>query len=273
MSRRADVRRDGRGEPAARRRRSPALPEIRESARPSPCASSTVHRRRVAAAHPARARRGGPDTRAAGVEKLSPPLDQLSTGLGPLAHASQSGLPALDDSLNELRPLLTHLSPVLRNLNPFIQYADLYQPEIEAAFANDAVIGEASAPTTNENPSSTALLHYVRGLAGPVSPGSLSLQTTRYGVDRANAYAAPGAFDRLESGLLTLEPSSCANPTPGVGGPPNATVSQDTLGLIEELGIDGAGSGAGVAAPPCAGQAAQSFGGLTSTFPHVVAAP
>jgi len=203
---------------------------------------------------------------------VSPNLAHLAAGLGPLTQASRSGLPALDDVLGQLRPLLGALSPVLRNLNPLLAYGDLYQPEVEAFFANGAATGEAATTVANEALGNTTSLHYVRGLAGPLNPSSLSWQSSPYGANRANAYAAPGAFNRLANGLLTLDTASCTNPTPGVAGPANATVSQDTLGLITALGIAGSGSAGGAAAPPCNGQPAQTFAGLTSTFPQVRAA-
>lgn len=201
-----------------------------------------------------------------GVEKLSPPLDQLFTGLGPLAHASQSGLPALDDSLNELRPLLTNLSPVLRNLNPFIQYADLYQPEIEAAFANDAV----STENTAGSDVGTQVVHIARAFAGPLNIGSLAVQQHPYGSDRSNPYALPGAFNQLASGLATYDAATCSNPTPTATGPANAFVNAYALGLFARFGVSNPTGTP--AAPACKGQAPLTFNGVTTTFPHVLEA-
>ena len=183
------------------------------------------------------------------------------------------GLPALDRVLGQLAPLLGALSPVLRNLNPLLTYGDLYQPELEAFFANGAATSEAALPTATEFPGSTITLHYLRALIGPLNPSTFALQSQRDGIARANAYAAPGAFNRLARGLETLDASNCARPTPGVSGPANVEVTQETLGLITALGIAGSGSNGNVAAPACQGQTAQGFAGLTSTFPHLTAAP
>jgi virulence factor Mce-like protein len=208
-----------------------------------------------------------------GLRSLSPSLRQLLAGLGPLTAAAARGLPAVNGVLADLAPLLGALSPVLRNLDPLLAYGDLYQPEVEALFANGAATSEAALPTSTEFPGSTITLHYLRALLGPLNPSTFALQSQRDGSARANAYATPGAFNRLAHGLETLDPSNCARPTPGVSGPPNAEVTQETLGLITALAVAGSGSNGNVAAPACAGQPAQSFEGLTSTFPHLTAAP
>ncbi len=206
------------------------------------------------------------------LQALSPSLERLAVGLGPFSRASDTGLPALDQALGQLEPLLGALSPVLRNLNPLLSYLDLYQPELEAAFANGAASAEATTTTTNELPGSTDVLHYLRALSGPLNPASQALQHPTFGSTRTNPYPAPGAFSQLASGLEVLETSNCSNLTPGVTGPPSANVSQATLTLITKLGIVGSGSNGNVPAPTCKGQPPQTFEGLTSTFPHVVAA-
>ncbi len=206
------------------------------------------------------------------LRNLSPGLRQLLADIGPLTAVSARGLPALDGVLANLAPLLGALSPVLRNLDPLLAYGDLYQPELEALFANGAAISEATLPTTTEFPGSTTTLHYLRALLGPLNPSTFALQSQRDGSARANAYAAPGAFSDLAGGLQTLDTSSCARPTPGISGPPNADVTGETLALITALDIAGSGSNGTVAAPACKGQPAQSIDGLTSTFPHLTAA-
>jgi len=202
-----------------------------------------------------------------GVERLSPPLDRLLTGLGPLAHASTSGLPALDDALNELRPLLKSLSPVLRNLNPVLQFADLYQPELESAFANDA----AGTQFTTGSGVASLTVHAARAFAGPLNVGSLAIQQQRYGSDRSNPYALPGAFNALATGLATYDTGSCSNPTPTATGPASGDVSQYALGLFDRFDVTNASGKA--TAPPCKGQAPLTFNGLSTTFPHVLEAP
>ncbi len=206
------------------------------------------------------------------LQTLSPSLEHLLVGLGPLTTASKAGLPALDDVLAQLRPLLGALSPVLRNLIPLIAYAELYRPELQAFLANSAAASQQSTNLVEINSSSTASLHFARALLGPANPSSFALQSGQpYGFSRANGYTAPGAFNQLATGLPTLDPATCSNPTPGVSGPPNSSVSQRTLDLITVLGMVGTGSNGNVPAPPCVGSAPLSFAGLSSTFPHVLA--
>ena len=204
-----------------------------------------------------------------GLQAISPSLERLLTGLGPLTNASATGLPALDSALRQLAPLLGATSPVLRNLNPLLAYTDLYQPELQAFFGNVAAATEASSGTS-EIASSQVPLHYLRGLSGPVNPASLVAALQRFGSDRSNAYAAPGAFNQLATGLSTLDTASCANATPTIGGPPIATVTQYTIDLLNAMHV--AGVNGVTPAPACKGQAPQTFAGITSTFPHVLAA-
>ncbi len=163
------------------------------------------------------------------LQALSPSLERLATGLGPFARASDVGLPALDQVLRQLEPLLTAVSPVLHNLNPLLSYIDLYQPEVQAAFANAGAASQATATSSNELPGSASALHYLRAMSGPLNPASQALQKPTFGTTRINPYPAPGAYNQLASGLSVLDSSSCSNPTPGVTGPPNANVSADTL--------------------------------------------
>ncbi len=204
------------------------------------------------------------------LQRLSPPLASLLNGLGPLSSASVRGLPALDGVLGELRPLLGALSPLLRNLNPLLQFGDLYQSELEAFFANTAAATEAH--NNSSDVPAGPQLHYLR-VTAPLNPESLSVSGQRTGSGRSNGYPLPGAFANLASGLPQLDSSTCGNPTPGVSGPPNAVVSQQTLDLITQLGIAGTGPNAPVPAPPCRQQTPLTFQGQSLLFPHVLEAP
>ncbi len=200
---------------------------------------------------------------------LAPPLARLTTGLGPLTQAARSGLPSLDAVLTQLRPVLDAATPTLDDLNPLLTYADLYQPEIDAFFANVASVSEAIGPVNNEAPASNQLLHYIRGEAGPLNPASLGPQTFQYGSDRTNPYAPPAAAESLASGLPSFTSSHCANPTPTLATSPTAGVSQAELQLFTALGIARADSGSQTAAPPCTAAPTVTFEGLSTTFPHV----
>ena len=111
-------------------------------------------------------------------------------------------------------------------------------------------------------------IHYLR-VTTPLNPESLSVSGTRTGSGRSNAYTLPGAFAHLAQGLPVLQTATCSNPTPGIGGPPNATVSQTILDQIVGLGVAGVGPNAPVPAPACKAQAPLSFGGGSLLFPHV----
>ena len=205
-----------------------------------------------------------------GTQALSPGLDRLLTGLGPLTQASKRGLPALDSSLGDLAPLLGQLSPVLRNLNPLLQFGGLYQSELEAFFAN--VTAATQAHNVSSDVPTAPQIHYLR-VTTPLNPESLSVSGQRAGSGRSNAYQLPGAFAHLGQGLPMLQSATCSNPTPGISGPPNATVSQAILDQIVALGIAGTGPNAPVPAPPCKVQAPLAFDGQSLLFPHVNEAP
>lgn len=204
------------------------------------------------------------------VSNLAPDLRGLLVGLGPLTKASRSGLPAFDTTLAELTPLLGSLNPVLRNLNPLLRFGDLYQPELDAFFANTVAATQAQ-NLSSENPA--AQLHYLR-TTNPLGPESLAVFANRIGSNRTNAYTLPGTFAHLASGLGVFDSRGCSNGTPAVDGPPNAQVSQATINLIYQLNVAPAPGGPGtVPTPPCTQQGPLTFGGSTSLYPHVGADP
>ena len=204
------------------------------------------------------------------VRAAAPDLEGLLSALGPLTRASRTGLPAFDSALSELDPLIGQLNPVLRNINPLLRFGDLYQRELTAFFANTVAATQAQG-LPSENPS--AQLHYLR-TTNPLGPESLAVFSHRIGTNRTNAYALPGAFAHLQSGLGVFDSRGCSNPTPPVVGPPNSQVSQSVLDLIKQLNVASVPGQAGnVPAPPCAQQAPLGFGGINSLYPHVTADP
>ena len=203
------------------------------------------------------------------VRAVAPDLQGLLVTLGPLTTAARRGLPAFDRALAELDPLLGSLNPVLRNLNPLLRFGGLYQRELEAFFANTVAATQAQ-NLPSENPG--AQLHYLR-TTNPLSPESLAVFGRRIGSNRTNAYALPGTFAQLGSGLPVFDSRACGNATPGVAGPPNSYVSQAVLDLIQQLHVAGSSSSGGVPTPPCKQQGPLSFGGTTSLYPHVTADP
>jgi hypothetical protein len=64
--------------------------------------------------------------------------------------------------------------------------------------------------------------------------------------------------------------SGCGNAVPSVSGPPNETVSQETIEQIQGFKVANKPGGPNeVAAPPCLQQGPFTFNGRTSQFPHV----
>ena len=79
---------------------------------------------------------------------LAPDLKGLVKDVGPLTTVSRRGLPALERSLDDTRPLLARLDPYLRDLQPVFDYLGLYKREITAFFANDSAATQATDPSS-----------------------------------------------------------------------------------------------------------------------------
>jgi phospholipid/cholesterol/gamma-HCH transport system substrate-binding protein len=205
------------------------------------------------------------------LETVAPDLEALLVGLGPLTQASVKGLPAADAVVGDLRPVLTAATPVLRNLIPVLQAGDFYQPEILSFFANTTAATQAH-DNASELPAGTPQLHYLR-TTNPLNPEGLAVFSQRVGINRTNAYALPGTYSKLATGLPVYDTRGCSNPTPAVIGPPNAYVSQSTIDSIYQLGIAGMPGGPPPPAPSCISQGPFPLNGMLSTFPHVTLAP
>ncbi|HEV3284829.1 MAG TPA: MlaD family protein [Solirubrobacteraceae bacterium] len=199
---------------------------------------------------------------------FAPPFNSFLTALGPLTTAARTGLPAFGKSLELTTPILENLRPVLHNLDPFLQYTGQYVPELQAFFANLTAASQVSAGNANtlgRGPKQHVLL-----AMSVLSPESLATYPSRIGTDRANAYPLPGAYHALASGLPVFSNSGCGNAVPSVSGPPNETVSQETIEQIQGFKVANKPGGPNeVAAPPCLQQGPFTFNGRTSQFPHV----
>ena len=126
---------------------------------------------------------------------LAPDLRGLFRDLGPLVTVSRTGLPALERSLDDTRPLLRRIEPFLRTLEPTFAYLSLYRREIAAFFANDAAVTQASDPT----PSSSGPLNYLRTLQ-PLNPEVLAAYPRRLQTNRSNPYSSPARTRRWAAG-------------------------------------------------------------------------
>ena len=194
---------------------------------------------------------------------ISPDLRNLFTQLGPLITASRTGLPAGERVIDDLRPLLGQLDPTLRELNPILDFLGLYRRELSAFFANSVSATQARPQASEER--------YLR-TTNPLNPENLAAYPRRVGTNRSSAYAMPGAFDKLRSGLDVFSTESCDNGTPSRA---DTTPGPD---LPAEL-LDRVKSFAFPAGPnpsqggPCRQQGEFDFGGRTTQFPQVTRAP
>ncbi|HEY6780878.1 MAG TPA: MlaD family protein, partial [Thermoleophilaceae bacterium] len=163
----------------------------------------------------------------AALDRASGDFRDLFTALGPTISASRQGVPALERTLAQVPPLLDDFQPFLRNIDPIVRYLGLNKREITALLGN--FVGATGAIDTSE-PNQP---HYLRATA-PLGPQSLSFLPHPLGSSRSNAYAVPGAFDRLASGLPVFDSRQCANGDPiprpidpaDVAAPPNATPTE-----------------------------------------------
>src|SRR4051794_22457790 len=209
--------------------------------------------------------------------ELSPTLEQLSllapdakaffTDLGPLITASQKGLPALEDFLDQFRPFLGEFDTPLRQLNPILKYIGAYRSELRAFFTNVPAATQATdRPVNAKGP-----VHYLRTL-NPVNPENLAQYPHRLGSNRNNAYELPGGYlDLAKNQRKTYETRSC-----GSGGTP--TIQPDPADPINSL-INGIlkftfTTAGPTPAPPCIQQGPNSTAGAKAgQYPHLSADP
>lgn len=199
---------------------------------------------------------------------IAPDLRGLFRDLGPLVAVSREGLPALERTLDDTRPLLARLEPFLRNVEPILGYLGLYRREIAAFFANDA----AATQVTDLPPGASQPLHYLR-TTNPVNPEVLAAYPRRLPSNRSNPYAEPGASTQLPRGLPVFGEYLCENTGPpsfvapvdpsavpelldptALPDPVDALLSPGLRALIQEFVFAGSADGS-VPAPPCREQA------------------
>jgi len=195
------------------------------------------------------------------LERLAPSFETVMTALGPLARASQTGVPALDSFLavsahagpGAAKTLFTSLTPFLGQLVPVFDYLGAYRRELAAFFAN------ATASTQGQalGFSTSALVHYLRASA-PLSPESLTAQPVRPYSNRSNAYQVPGGAksltgttNQLGTALDVFGAYLCtSHPLPAIPTTPNSVAFQSELPLFY-----GGGDATKVPTPACNSQA------------------
>jgi phospholipid/cholesterol/gamma-HCH transport system substrate-binding protein len=123
------------------------------------------------------------------VRRLAPHAKQLFDNFDPLIKASATGLPALHDFLDQLRPALVALDPFLANLNPVVRYLAAYRGTIGDFFAGaSATAAGRLQPGSFSEPGSTG--HALRTI-NTFSAESLGMYPNRLPTNRGNSYIGP----------------------------------------------------------------------------------
>jgi phospholipid/cholesterol/gamma-HCH transport system substrate-binding protein len=193
---------------------------------------------------------------------LAPDLRALFTDIGPLVDASEKGLPATQEFLDQLHPLLAEFDGPLKQLNPILDGAGLYKNEIAAFFANSAAATQATAAT----PGTAEPAHYLR-TSNPLNPEMLAQYPKRLSTNRTNPYPFPGDSLSLKDGLSSFETRQCTGQTltPTLGPAVDGVLTQTLRDNILKFAL----SNGNISAPPCKQQARFSLNGQLTQFPQV----
>src|SRR3954452_23827805 len=203
---------------------------------------------------------------------LAPDLKGLFKDIPPLVDASKSGLPALENFLDEFRPFLGEFDAPLRQLNPILRFIGAYRNELRSFLSNVPAATQAvDRPLNAKGP-----VHYLRTL-NPVNPENLAQYPHRIGSNRNNAYELPGGYlDLANNQRKTYETRACGNGNPTIEPPDPANPIASLLNGIEQFTFGNAvGQTAGKAtAPPCIQQGRNSAGGaVAGQYPRLAADP
>ena len=122
----------------------------------------------------------------ADLRALAPDLKATFESIDPLIEVSRTGLPALNETLREARPLLAANGAFLEQLNPILSWLELYQHQV-ADFLMGVPQGTAdTVPTGNPN----EVGHYLRQ-SGPIGIENFGFFRDRYEENRGNTYLEP----------------------------------------------------------------------------------
>jgi phospholipid/cholesterol/gamma-HCH transport system substrate-binding protein len=142
----------------------------------------------------------GPTVRDVGA--LAPDLESLFRDLDPLIKESKTGLPAAARFLTGAAPAFEGLHTFLPELNPIISYANYHQMTIAGFISQGAAALAGGGPEQGQE-------HYFPQM-GIINDVSLAIRQSRPPFERANAYYAPNALERLRP-LGTIESFDCSN--------------------------------------------------------------
>jgi hypothetical protein len=147
----------------------------------------------------------------------------------------------------------------LRNADPMVRYIGLFKPEITGFFGNVTAATQA-ADTQSPNATGQAL-HYIRA-SQTLTPSELAFYPRPLGIERDNAYRAPGAYKRLANALTVMNASGCLNGNPAL---PSSASPADLVALIQQNVFRT--TGRNVAAPSCLAQG--PIPGFSGLFPQL----
>jgi phospholipid/cholesterol/gamma-HCH transport system substrate-binding protein len=200
------------------------------------------------------------------LKAISPDLKGLFRDIGPLITVSKPGLPALERTLDQTKPLLARSDSYLRSVQPITDYLGLYKKEIAAFFSLDA----ASTQVTDLPPGSSRPLHYLR-TTNPVNPEVLAAYPRRIPSNRSNPYTEPGGYSQLARGLPVFGTYLCQTAgDAGVLAPVNPLLPSAVRGLVNQFVF----SASGPVAPPCREQAPLGrLVGQTGKYPKLQPIP
>ena len=187
--------------------------------------------------------------------RLAPQFRALFERLGPTVTASRRGLPALDQVLGQIPPLLGAFAPFLRNADPMVRYIGQYRREITGFFAN---VTAASQSHDVQLPRTPNEVHYLR-TSQTLTPEALAFYGRALGINRDDAYRAPGSFSDLATGLPVLNAARMQQRQPGaadIGDPVDARAARDAVRVPHD------GARRGRSAVRCAGSDSRVFHGL-----------
>jgi len=168
---------------------------------------------------------------------ITPGLRGLLRESSPVIAAARPGLPAATRIIRAAPALIHELEPLSRDLRPTVGFLGAYRRELIQSWMNVAAATQA----TFQNPGAAKPLHYLRVLI-PITTEAFVAQDKRFASNRHNPYFAPGAFDKLATGLEAFDCSNTSNPQP--------------------LPVIGS-------APPCKVQAPVELDGAARSFPQL----
>jgi phospholipid/cholesterol/gamma-HCH transport system substrate-binding protein len=187
------------------------------------------------------------------VRALAPDLEATFRRLGPLITVSQTGLPALRDTLDGTTPLLGRLQPFLEQLNPILQWLEYNQSMVSDFITNGAGAQADTMPTRTPEERG----HYLRQW-GPTGLETAGIWPQRLPTNRGNAYLGPTAGTGPEHAKYMILPSfDCKNAKS------DPYLTKIPQGAEEQTNDD----------PSCFEQGPLPFpNGNMSKYPHIVAA-